>query len=464
VGTDDALLIASGKRLGERYRLERPLGRGGMAAVWLATDERLGRLVAIKVLSDTYVTDEQYLARFRREAHTAASLQHPLLVTVYDYDAGARPYLVMEYIEGGDLAERLEAGDVPDPHRLARELLSALRHIHSARVLHRDIKPQNVLLDSDGCARLTDFGIAQPVDATSLTKTGHLIGTESYIAPEVKDGAPASERSDLFALGVVLADAAREGAGAALWDLTDRLRDPDPERRPRSAAAALAVLERGSRLPAPGTATEPYELTPPPSEPPASRSFEPSLPPRRRRGAALGWLALGAIAVALVAAVLLAGGDGSDDQAGSTTAQQGGGKGDSAAETSAAPAETTEATAPATDTSTTEEPSVGEPAAGATSSDPAALNDQGKTLSDSGDYAAAVPVLEQAVDGLRGSGDELTYNYALYNLGVAYLGNGQPKDAIKVLKERMRFDDGQLDTVQSTLDDAYAAAGKKPKD
>jgi eukaryotic-like serine/threonine-protein kinase len=455
------VLIASGRRLGERYTLERPLGRGGMAAVWLATDDRLDRLVAVKVLSDTLITDEQYLTRFRREAHTAASLQHPNLVTVYDYDAGERPYLVMEYIEGGDLAERLEAGDVPDPHLLARELLSALRHIHSAGVLHRDIKPQNVLIGADGSARLTDFGIAQPANATALTRTGHLIGTESYLAPEVKQGAPASERSDLYALGVVLADAAREGAGAALWDLTDRLRDPDQDRRPRSAAAALAALERGARLPQPGTTTEPYAITASrPTEPPASRSFEPSLPVRRRRGGLLGLLAAGAIvAVVLVAVLLLTGGNdqtGDRSSSASNGAQQeqgGGGGGEPAAD---APA------TPAGEEDTTPSTTADEPATAPASTDPSALNDQGKALNDSGDYASAVPVLEQAVEGLRDSGDELTYNYALYNLGVAYLGNGQPKDAIKVLKERMKYDD-QLDTVQATLDQAYAAAGKKPK-
>ena len=143
----DGPLLVSGRRLGERYRLERPLGHGGMASVWLATDERLDRPVAIKVLSDTLAHDDEYLDRFRREAHVAAGLQHPNLVSIYDFEADERPFLVMEYISGGDLGERVEAGDVPDAEPLARELLSALRHIHAAGVLHRDIKPQNVLID-----------------------------------------------------------------------------------------------------------------------------------------------------------------------------------------------------------------------------------------------------------------------------------------------------------------------------
>ena len=120
------------QRSGERYVLERRLGHGGMSVVWLATDERLGRPVAIKVLSDTLTADAEYLDRFRREAQVAAGLQHPNLVSVYDFDAGARPYLVMEYIEGGDLAGRgSSAATAPSAERLARELLAALAHIHA---------------------------------------------------------------------------------------------------------------------------------------------------------------------------------------------------------------------------------------------------------------------------------------------------------------------------------------------
>ncbi len=155
-------LLVAGRRLGGRYLLLRPLGLGGMAAVWLATDERLGRPVAIKVLSDTVAGDEEFLQRFSREARVAAGLQHPHLVQIYDFDAGERPYLVMEYIEGGTLAERFADREPPAAERLARELLGALRHIHSNGVLHRDVKPHNVLIDAGGHARLTDFGIAQP--------------------------------------------------------------------------------------------------------------------------------------------------------------------------------------------------------------------------------------------------------------------------------------------------------------
>ncbi len=291
-------LIAAGHRLGGRYVLERRLGAGGMSVVWLATDERLDRPVAIKILSDTLTADGEYIGRFRREAKVAASLQQANLVPVYDYGSGDRPYLVMEYIEGGDLATRLERGDVPDPERLARELLAALRHIHGARVLHRDIKPQNVLIDEHGHARLTDFGIAQPRDADSLTRTGHVIGTEAFIAPEVKMGEPASERSDLYALGVLLADVAREGAGTPLWTLTDRLRAREADLRPASAAEALAELERATSTAPPGAPTQPYEVG-------GFRGpFEPT--PTGGRGARRWWLRGLVILVAAALAAIIA--------------------------------------------------------------------------------------------------------------------------------------------------------------
>jgi serine/threonine-protein kinase len=142
-----AIRLRDGALLGGRYRLERVLGTGGMATVWLARDERLGRPVAAKILSDTLAADPTYLRRFRREVRLAAGLSHPNLVTVYDFGGeGERPYLAMEYVEGGSLADRISAGTARalDPSRLARELLGALDHIHGAGIVHRDIKPGNV--------------------------------------------------------------------------------------------------------------------------------------------------------------------------------------------------------------------------------------------------------------------------------------------------------------------------------
>lgn len=454
--------IASGRRLGDRYLLERPLGHGGMAVVWLATDERLGRPVAVKVLSDGLTAGGDYLRRFRREAQLAAGLQHPNLVSVFDYDAGERPYLVMEYIEGGDLASLLESGDAPAAEQLGHELLSALRHIHAAGILHRDIKPQNVLVDRYGHARLSDFGIARPRDASSLTRTGEVIGTESYIAPEVMAGRPASERSDLYALGVLLAGVGgNAGAGAAIWKLTDELCDPDPALRPVSATAALAALERGeTRRPA-GAATQPFAIEPerepayaePPVAPP--RAFEPTptggAGARRRRngGIALTAFGLAAVAAVVLAVVLSSGGD----DGGTRTANGDRAGGRQVADSSGGANPQTTSPEPATATATAERGgAAAQPTAGG--DDGFALNDQGFALIGEGRYEEAIPVLGRAVDLLRDSGDEATFSYALYNLATAYLGAGRAGDAIPLLEQRMEFDDGQLGEVEATLDRA----------
>jgi len=379
---------------------------------------------------------------------------------------------VMEYVGGGDLAERLDCDQVPDPARLTHELLQALRHIHAAGVLHRDIKPQNVLIDELGNARLTDFGIAQPANATSLTRTGNVIGTESYIAPEVKAGEPASERSDLYALGVVLGDTAGEDAGSGLWDLIHRLRDPIPERRPQSAAAAMATLDRGATTRvAAGAATAPYAIDPPtapapaaaPARPaPARPSFEPTGTVQRSGGRGR-WLAAGALATVIAALIVgLALGTGDDGSGGdaNTAAERnqsnGGSNAGNGTEETAdpAPAPTTEEEEPAT----TEEP---EEVPVSSTDDGYALNEQGKAALDAGDPEGAIPLLEQAVSALESSDDELTYGYALYNLGDALVAAGQPDAAIPILEQRLQYPD-QQDVVQVKLDEAYAAAGIEP--
>ena len=223
-----------------RYRIERRLGSGGMASVWLAHDEELDRAVAIKVISDTLALDESYLARFRREARIAAGLTHPNLVKIYDFAEDAeRPFLVMELVDGGTLADR-PALDL-DALDLARSLLSALDHVHRSGVVHRDVKPANVLFGRDGRPRLTDFGIAHPEDATSLTQTGQIIGTLRYMAPEVAAGQPATPVSDLYALGVVLDGVARDDP--RLRPLIAAVTAEDPAQRPANATAALALLD-----------------------------------------------------------------------------------------------------------------------------------------------------------------------------------------------------------------------------
>ncbi|MDX6615775.1 MAG: eukaryotic-like serine/threonine-protein kinase [Solirubrobacterales bacterium] len=239
--------LAPGVVLG-RYRLERLLGTGGMSSVWKARDERLGRPVAVKILSETLALDSSFVKRFAREARVAAGLSHPNLVGVYDFSADIpRPYIVSEYIEGGTLAERLESGGAIDAEALARQLLSALEHIHQAGVIHRDVKPANVLIDPDGRSRLTDFGVAQPGGGTRMTETGKVFGTLGYMAPEVRQGADADERSDLYSAGVVIAEATGDHGPADLRALAARLQAEDPQRRPRSAGAALALLDSGQQ-------------------------------------------------------------------------------------------------------------------------------------------------------------------------------------------------------------------------
>jgi serine/threonine protein kinase len=241
--------LAAGSTLCDgRYRLEAVLGRGGMAIVWRATDVQLERTVAIKIISDILAGDPRFVQRFDHEARLAAGLSHPNLVKLFDYSVEEeRPFLVMEYIAGGTLREA--RGRRLDALALGRELLDALAHIHAAGILHRDVKPANVLLDTDGSPRLTDFGIARSEEQTGLTLTGQVMGTLRYIAPEVAAGEPATVRSDLFSLGVLLEEIAGEEPPEALAGLLPRLTAGDPEDRPASASDALAELDPTRALP-----------------------------------------------------------------------------------------------------------------------------------------------------------------------------------------------------------------------
>jgi serine/threonine protein kinase len=319
--------LVSGTRLG-RYRLERLLGTGGMASVWCARDERLRRSVAIKVLSETLALDRDFVRRFNREAKIAAGLSHPNLVKVFDFEAGdERPYLVSEYVAGGTLAQRLEAGGRPDAERLARELLSALAHIHAAGVVHRDVKPANVLLDREGRARLTDFGIAQPGDATNLTQPGQVIGTKGYMAPEVEAGDRASARSDLYSAGVVVEEVLSRSPAPGLVPLVRRLKAEDVWARPRSAQAALDELEGNHPREVRTAPTAVIATTPPgPTDVLPASGKEPSLGRRDQRTlAVLGILALAAIS-GLALSQGLGGGDGGGGAGRGEAAARGGGQ------------------------------------------------------------------------------------------------------------------------------------------
>jgi eukaryotic-like serine/threonine-protein kinase len=254
--------LAAGATLCDgRYRLGSVLGRGGMAVVWLATDLQLERNVAIKIISDVLADDPRFVARFEREARLAAALSHPNLVKVFDFsiDAG-RPLLAMEYVPGGTLRDARERQ--LDAIAVARGLLDALAHIHAAGILHRDVKPANVLVGADGSPRLTDFGIARSEDQTGLTLTGQVLGTIRYIAPEVAAGEPATARSDLYSLGVLLGEVAGDDPPAPLAGLLPRLTARDPAGRPVSAGEALAELDPTRVLPHDTDATEATQALP----------------------------------------------------------------------------------------------------------------------------------------------------------------------------------------------------------
>ena len=218
---------------------------------WRAT-RRSHRDVAIKLMADTLADDERWLARFQREARAAAALSHPHIVKVFDFGIeDHRPYLVMAHVAGGSLRDRLrDGGELPDAERLARELLGALAHVHAAGIVHRDVKPGNILLDEHGRSQLTDFGIARPQDATAMTQTGMVMGTIRYLAPEVAEGGPATERSDLYAAGGVLREVAGDDPPPRLRELLDALTDRRPGaaaviRRGRAGAARRATRRRG---------------------------------------------------------------------------------------------------------------------------------------------------------------------------------------------------------------------------
>jgi serine/threonine protein kinase len=406
--------------LADRYRLIRPLGSGGMAMVWLAEDERLRRQVAIKVPSDVLAADRGFLRRFRREARLAASLTHPNLVAVYDYSsAQERPFLVMQYVEGDTLEELDKTGKRIDPEELARELLSALDHIHAAGIVHRDVKPSNVLVTEDGRARLTDFGIAQTEDATRLTQTGQVIGSRGYMAPEVSTGEKATARSDLYACGMVLRDHVGPDEDRALRALVASLTADDPKARPASAADALAALERTAG----GPATAPMSTRAPTA---------PTLPRREPRIALTpGRLLGGLLAIGLLAGfvALVSGGDGESPKPASTQP--------AAVDTQA-------------DEGSTQEGGTPTASEAAGPADGSSLNQQGFQLIQQGQPEAAVPILERAVASFPEGTADINYAYALFNLGQALRLSGRPDEAIPVLEQRLEINNQRAE-VQAEL-------------
>ncbi len=197
--------------LGERYQLQEPIGRGGMATIYRGRDTRMERIVAVKVLREVYSTDPKFVTRFQREAKAASALQHPNIVQVYDYgQSDGNYFIVMELIEGADLRRYLRSRGVLAVDRaiiIAHDVALGLGAAHRRGIVHRDVKPQNVLVGRDGSIKLTDFGIAsvyKDINAERLTTTGMTLGTVQYYAPEQAQGEIVSPAADVYALGIVM--------------------------------------------------------------------------------------------------------------------------------------------------------------------------------------------------------------------------------------------------------------------
>ena len=263
---------------GGRYRVERVLGVGAMAKVLLAHDAELEREVAVKLLDEGLAADPSFRARFAREARVAAGLSHPNVVTVFDVgETDGRPFIVMELIPGRTLEERLRRDGALRPNdvlAIARQVCAGLEHAHANGLVHRDLKPGNLIERDDGTIKIADFGIARLVEGTELTEAGMVVGTAAYLAPEQAEAGTVTPATDLFALGVVLyelvtgrqpwkVDSLAELAGRrdapppefpanippGLRAAIERCLMQDPEDRPSSAAEVARLLDDGGEDP-----------------------------------------------------------------------------------------------------------------------------------------------------------------------------------------------------------------------
>jgi serine/threonine-protein kinase len=246
-----------GTVLSGRYRLEAKLGSGGMSTVFLAKDETLDRAVAVKVMHREISEQADQLERFRHEARAVAKLSHPNIVSVIDAgEDGGHPYIVFEYVEGETLKQRISrigGLDTQEAIAYAIEVARGLSVAHARNMVHRDIKPQNILIDSEGHAKLTDFGISRQLEQDGMTATGRVLGTTDYVAPEQAMGRGADPRCDIYSLGVVLYEMlvgqvpfhADSQVGVAMKHVNEELPDVQ-RRRPEASAAVALVVERAT--------------------------------------------------------------------------------------------------------------------------------------------------------------------------------------------------------------------------
>lgn len=276
--------LEAGQRIGERYTLIQRIGSGGMADVWSADDSMLERQVALKFLHERFAQDAQFVERFRREAQSAAGLQHPNVVGVYDRgEFEGRHFIAMEYVQGAALKDLINRGlSTSEAVEIVRQILAGVRFAHERGIIHRDLKPHNVLVDAEGRARVTDFGIAR-AGASEITQTGSVLGTAQYLSPEQAQGFEVGATSDLYSVGVILYEAltgrvpfeAETAVAIALKQVSEQPRRPaelnpeispaldgvvmralakDPAERYQTADEFLRALDEAEHDPAGGTA------------------------------------------------------------------------------------------------------------------------------------------------------------------------------------------------------------------
>jgi eukaryotic-like serine/threonine-protein kinase len=461
--------------LPERYRVIDRVAVGGMGSIWLAEDALLGRRVAVKILAEQFAAQPLFVERFEREARTAAALSgHPNVITIYDVGEHAgRPFIVMAYLSGGTLRDRIKAGRVDRAHAVQwlHQAASALDFAHSHGVVHRDVKPQNLLFDGEGRVVVADLGIARAAFEESLTASGELLGTASYISPEQAMGESATAASDRYSLAIVAYELLTgtkpfAAGGFAEQALKQVEAEPDP---PSARTFGLnpevdRILLRGLRKDpqqrwdsASGFASALADALARPRLPEQNVDHAATYTRRSRaRIAAVGAALLGT--VVLVGVVLISsGGDGgagsgkSGDRAGRAPAKQQQTRNRQSKSTAPPAAPQRGAATPPPAPSTPSSPTT----AGAS---PAVLNQQGFGLMNAGRYDQAIPVLQRAVAGFPDGSRDLTYAYALYNLGRSLRLAGRPGDAIPYLERRLGIAN-QREVVRRELAAARAAAG-----
>jgi serine/threonine protein kinase len=470
-----------------RYRSPQRVGVGGMGEIYRAEDTTLGRQVAIKVLSDRYAQDVSVRQRFKREALAAARLSgEASTVTIFDVgEWNERPFIVMEYLGGGSIADRLSQGPVPTSQALRwlDEAASALDAAHANGIVHRDVKPANLLLDRSDRVHVADFGIASAAGLDSMTVTGTVLGTAGYLSPEQANGERATSASDRYALAVVAYELL---AGRRPFESES----PTAEAAAHVHAAVPSVCERGPDLPCEldpvferALAKDPRDRYPASAEfagdlrraladaagttrivaPPRApspradrRPGPPPLPPRRRRwplvALALGLAAAGA-AGAVIAALMTSGGSGKVSTpppqpraSVKTVTAQGTTVLKTVTTTPPTPATTSAPPPPTTTATTTQASSTPAPTGG----NGHALNDAGYSKMRAGDYNGALPFLQQAVSALQGSGPSDPYEaYANYNLGYTLLKLGRCAEARPYLDRAKHLEPGRPEPKQA---------------